>query len=105
MAKRILSLLLLLNLMLPMGIGLAHAFHSHDSNMCLAVDENHIHQEKTDCDQLHYFSQTLNHSDVDKLASIKAYWSTIDQGVSASLIIINLDETDPDRGPPFFNVL
>ena len=91
--------------MLPLSIGLVHSFHDHDTSICYAKTENHIHQEKTDCDQLHYFSQTLNHSDVEKLVSIKAYWSTLDQGVYTSLFIINLEETDPDRGPPFFNVL
>lgn len=105
MTKRLLSLILLLSLMLPMGIGLAHAFHSHDSNLCLAVDENHIHQEKTECDQLHYFSQTINHSIVEKLPAIKVYWSTIEQGVYTTLFIINSEQTDPDRGPPSFNVL
>lgn len=105
MTKRLLSLLLLLSLMLPMGIGLAHAFHSHDSNLCSVVDENHIHQEKTECDQLHYFSQTITHSIVEKLPTIKVYWSTIEQGISPPLIIINSEQTDPDRGPPTFNVI
>ena len=82
-----------------------HSFHNHDSSICYAKTENHIHPEKADCDQLHYFIQTLNHSDVEKIASIKAYGSTMDQGVYTSLFIINLEETDPDRGPPFFSIL
>jgi len=105
MAKKFISVLLIISIILPLSIGLVHSFHDHDSSICYAKTENHIHQEKTDCDQLHYFSQTLNHSDVEKLASIKAYWSTLDQGVYTSLFIINLEETDPDRGPPYFNVL
>lgn len=105
MAKRFISVLFLLSLMLPIGIGLVHSFHHHDSSICYAKTEQHIHQEKTDCDQLHYFSQTLN-LEISTDASIsKVYWSIIDLGVCTSQIIFDVEKNDPDRGPPFFNVL
>ena len=88
-----------------MGIGLAHAFHQHDNSICMAMDEQHIHQEKTDCDQLHYFSQTLNHEIGPDVSIVKVFWSTIEQPVYTSLITFDLDKNDLDRGPPVFNVL
>ena len=104
MAKRFISVLFLLVLMLPMGIGLVHSFHDHDNISCHTKTEQHIHQDKTDCDQLHYFSQTLNKEISPDVLIIKVYWSTIDQLVCSSRISFDLDQNDPDRGPPFFNV-
>jgi len=104
MAKRFISVLFLLVLMLPMGIGLAHSFHDHDNRICYVKTEQHIHQEKTDCDQLHHFSQTLNQEIAPDVSLIKVYWSTLDQLVYSSRISFDLDKNDPDRGPPFFNV-
>jgi len=46
-----------------MGISVVHAFHQHESNVCLAIGESHYHAEITDCDQLHYFSQTVDSSE------------------------------------------
>lgn len=88
-----------------MGIGLAHAFHKHDNSICMAMDEQHIHQEKTDCDQLHYFSQTLNHEIGPDDSIVNVFWLTFDQPVYTSLITFDLDKNDLDRGPPVFNVL
>ena len=105
MAKRFISVLFLLSLMLPIGIGLIHSFHEHDTSICYAKTEQHIHQEKTDCDQLHYFSQTLNHEIGPDVSIVKVFWSTIEQPVYTSLIAFYLDKNDLDRGPPVFNVL
>ncbi len=104
MAKRFISVLFLLSLMLPIGIGLVHSFHDHDSSICYAKTEQHIHQEKTDCDQLHYFSQTLNLEIGTEVSISEVYWSITDQGVCTSRITFDADKNDPDRGPPFFNV-
>ncbi len=58
MTKYLFSITLTINLLLPLGIGFAHAFHNHDDKVCLATTEKHIHQEKIDCSFFHYFSQT-----------------------------------------------
>ena len=87
-----------------MGTGMDHAFHKHDNSICLALDEQHIHQKKTECYQLHFFILTLNYSIVEKSPTVSVYCSTIDQGTYTYLFIINLDETDPERGPPSFNM-
>ncbi len=104
MNKRIVSLILLLSLMLPMSIGMAHAFHDHDNTICSALGEKHIHKETIDCDQLHYFSQTPSHEVWTDIPVINVYWASIDDVTYATLFTFNLDETDLDRGPPFFNV-
>ena len=87
-----------------MGIGLAHAFHKHDNSICMPMDEQHFHQE-TDCDQLHYFSQALNHEIELDVSKVNIFWSTIDQPVYTSVITLDLDNNDLERGPPVFNVL
>lgn len=90
--------------MLPMGIGLVHAFHNHDSTICLAVDENHIHSEKTDCDHPHYFSQTLSLKISINYEVKQLYWNNLDFTSYKPLFTHNFDITYSERGPPFFNV-
>ncbi len=104
MAKRFISVLFLLSLMLPIGIGLVHSFHHHDSSICYAKTEQHIHQEKTDCDQLHNFGQALNLEISTDTSISEVYWLIIDERVCASVITFDTDKNDPDRGPPFFSV-
>ena len=87
-----------------MGIGLTHAFHNHDNTVCLAVGEKHIHNDKVDCDQLHYFNQTLSHKiwtdfSIEELTFLKVKNSSY-----TAIFAYEIDGTDTDRGPPFFNV-
>lgn len=84
-----------------MGIGLAHAFHKHDKSICMALDEQHIHQEKTDCDQLHYFNQTLSNGIWTDIPEIEVYWSSSNELTYTSLFSTDVDQTKLDRGPPF----
>lgn len=56
--KYLFSIALVVSILLPLGIGFAHAFHNHDNIICLASAEQHIHQEQIDCSFFHYFSQT-----------------------------------------------
>lgn len=94
----------MLTLILPMGIGLAHAFHQHENIICLAENESHFHSEETNCDQLHYFSQTVNGGDfvetkipVNELFVEKEYFSEF-------TLIHFFSKADPDRGPPIITV-
>ena len=43
-----------------MSISVVHAFHKHENKICNAKNESHFHSKSTDCDQLHYFSQSLS---------------------------------------------
>ena len=105
MKKQFVSILMILSLILPMGIGIAHAFHQHENNLCLAENESHIHAEKTNCDQLHYFSQTLSAGEIgyhqfpfNEIINQNPFNSEFDLAHS-------FPKSDPDRGPPFITVL
>ena len=50
-------MVLAISLLTPMGIGVFHAFHEHDTFICQATDENHIHAKDFDCEHEHYFQQ------------------------------------------------
>ena len=52
------SSILVLSILLPMGISLAHSTYKHEHNFCTATDEHHIHHEQFNCSVFHYFSQT-----------------------------------------------
>ena len=100
----LLSWVLLICLILPMGIGLAHAFHQHESNLCLALDESHIHAEKTNCEQLHYFSQTLHDGGivVFDIATPRLFGQN--EYYTSFTLIQSFSKADPDRGPPAITV-
>ena len=51
--KKYLAVLLLLNLVFPIGLGLIHAVDSHRDAACYPEAESHIHQERVDCGFLH----------------------------------------------------
>ena len=102
--KIFVSLLLMLTLGLPMSISLVHAFHQHENNLCLAENESHIHTDQTDCDQLHYFSQTIDYGET-KTSEVSCEISFIqNQFYSEFQLIRSFSKADPDRGPPFVTV-
>ncbi len=105
MKKQFASILMILSLLLPMGIGMAHAFHQHEDNLCIAKNESHFHADKTKCDQLHYFSQTLTFVEtghhINPLSGVtnqNAFTSEFDLAYSFM-------KSDPVRGPPVITVL
>ena len=103
--KKILLLwVLLFSLMLPMGIGTAHAFHQHKSELCLDKSESHYHSEKTNCDQLHYFSQTLHDGETAYRDLSFTVIFDLNEYYSEFNLIQSFSLADPDRGPPFITV-
>ena len=53
---RIYTLFLAVAIVFPMAVGFTHALHDHDSQMCMAKNESHIHSQGIDCHHEHYFS-------------------------------------------------
>lgn len=100
MGKRFVAVLLLSFLLFPFGIALIHAFHEHNDQVCEAYGEHHIHKEQADCDQLHYFSPTLNLKvhEFDSLQPV--YWNDKDQSTHHIFLSHDVNETGFDRGPP-----
>lgn len=91
--------------MLPMGIGLAHAFHHHDTFVCSSLDEQHVHKDSPECNQLHYFIQTSDASGHNEITIHYVQWAQVDQLIRETQFTISFYKEDPDRGPPSFNVL
>lgn len=102
--KIFIALLFMLTLILPMSISVVHAFHQHENNLCLAENESHIHSETSDCDQLHYFSQTIDFGE-SKASEISCEKILIqNQFYSEFELIRSFSKADPDRGPPVITV-
>ena len=90
--------------MLPIGIGAVHAFHQHENDLCIAQDESHFHSEKTNCDQLHYFSQTLSDGELNvKEISFNEIF-VYNQFNSEFELLHSFSKSYPTRGPPVINV-
>ena len=105
MKKQFVSIFMVLSLLVPMGIGMAHAFHQHEDNLCLAKNESHFHAEKTNCNQLHYFNQTLSAGEIgyhqipfDEIINQNPFNSEFD-------LTPSFPKAAPDRGPPVITVL
>jgi len=102
--KILFSLFFMLVLILPMSISVVHAFHKHESNLCIAKNETHYHSEITNCDQLHYFSQTIHDGEpafkeilFEKVLIHNEFFYEFD-------LIQSFLKADLDRGPPVINV-
>ena len=102
--KILLSWVLLVSLILPMGIGVVHAFHQHESELCQAKNESHYHSEKNDCDQLHYFSQTISDGFLVFSETSFIYFNLQDELCLQFSFVNSYSKADSDRGPPFINV-
>ena len=105
MGKRIISLFLLLSLSLPLGIGVVHAFHQHESELCQAENESHYHSEQNDCNQLHYFSQTISDGILVFNETIPTQFNLQDELYLEFRFVNSYSKADSDRGPPVINVL
>ncbi len=91
-------------LILPMGISVVHALHQHESNLCLAKTESHYHSEKTNCDQLHYFIQTINDGETPSKGFAFEEILLQNQFLAEFYLAHSFPQADPDRGPPIINV-
>ena len=53
---KILSYILIIVLLFPIGIGFSHTLENHKHDICTAKKEQHIHTQKINCSYLHYFT-------------------------------------------------
>lgn len=87
-------------MILPLGIGVVHSFHEHDNDTCQAKNESHIHSEKTDCNDLHYFSQSISDFAIGcESLEIFQLFNTNEEKTEWTIVAISLD-IESDRGPP-----
>ena len=87
-----------------MGIGMAHAFHQHESELCQVKNESHYHSEKNDCDQLHYFSQTISDGLLVFSETSFIHYNLQDELYLEFTFVNSYSKADPDRGPPAITV-
>lgn len=100
----IVSVILLLCFLLPIGIGLSHALHHHNDATCDAKNETHIHEDSQGCDHLHYFNNTNSFSAIiydshDTIVYAEKTFSLF--SFQTYFLSVN---TLSDRGPPFIIV-
>ena len=104
MRKKIVSLVLALSLVLPMIVGLTHAVHEHDQQVCLAETESHIHSQGIDCDHQHYFNPggVFEHGAPDKklISKVEPLSSWGETSRKSIHFVSHLSL----RGPPSINV-
>ena len=53
---KVLSNILILVLLFPIGISFSHTLEHHEHDVCIAKSEKHIHSQKNNCSYLHYFT-------------------------------------------------
>jgi len=77
-----------------------HSIYEHESWVCSATKEQHIHSVKSDCGFTHYLSQNLSNSIQNEYSIM--FFDEIEHCESSfeSISIIPLLCNDPDRGPP-----
>jgi len=101
---KILSYILILVLLFPLGVTFSHVLDNHGHDRCIAKKEKHIHSEKINCSYLHYFTniqyqdQASNFFDslpnsiyIKKVLSLKSFYFLYD--ITTYLV----------RGPPIIN--
>lgn len=101
---RLYAFILAMGLVFPMLKGLAHAVHEHDSKVCLAQNESHVHSQPTDCDHEHYFNPGGTFNSIDSPEPIEFFF--IDSPISGQVC---KKQSHPNitlklRGPPVIHV-
>lgn len=72
--KRYVAALLLLTLLFPIGLGLAHAVDSHRDSACHPETESHIHRGRADCGFLHVIAPNVHWVASEDLESTLPFW-------------------------------
>ncbi len=52
----VLSYILILVFLFPIGIGFSHTLENHEHTICIAKKGKHIHSQKINCSCLYYFT-------------------------------------------------
>lgn len=97
------SLTMICSLILTLGIGLFHVFSEHEENFSHVKNETHFHLERSDCNDVHFFSQTLGEFTLDP-----ASWDLIQSfelhSVKTEFLLIKTTlPVITERGPPVIN--
>ena len=53
---KIIALTLAMSLALPLWIGFSHIMENEEHKVCASLNEGHVHTEKINCSNLHYFT-------------------------------------------------
>lgn len=103
-SHKIISFILTVSLLLPLGIGFSHALHNHEHNICVSKTEKHIHTQKIDCSYFHYFTNIqYQNGDSDSSIFVPNFISTKITLLTSSYFSSNTS-TYLTRGPPTINI-
>ena len=103
--KRFLAVLLLLNLLLPLGLGLVHALESHRESSCFPESESHIHKGRTDCSFSHVVTPNMLTFASAELDNYLPFWPEFHTDATCPDQLNWALESNGRRGPPAFMFL
>jgi len=102
---KVLSCILILVLLFPIGIGFSHTMEHHEHDVCIAKSEKHLHSQKNNCSYLHYFTP-IQYQVQDFSYSVLLSNFIYSKQVLSLESFYFLDKTSSFlvRGPPTINV-
>lgn len=103
MKRKIFCLFMVCSLIAPHGTGLVHAFNEHEENSCQAKNDSHFHSDRSDCKNLHYFSQAISNFTLNYDSWTLIQYSDLMILMEEFLSIKTMLEVISDRGPPVIN--
>jgi len=99
---KIISVLVVILLMLPVGLQLLHTLEHHEHTVCDSENEQHIHKQELDCSIYHVQLRTES-PDLNSYTSL--YLEIAKNNTPLFLAIENLhfpQKNTTTRGPPIF---
>jgi hypothetical protein len=105
MKQKFISTFLVLSFLLPAGISLFHAFHEHSNTSCHSKTESHVHEKKSQCDQLHFIYHPIKFNEAEETVINHHVCSGKTHSLPVLQVVSTFVAFELDRGPPFINVL
>ena len=97
----VLSYILILVFLFPIGIGFSHTLENHEHTICIAKKEKHIHSQKINCSYLNYFPDVQYQNRDFKLSSfLPGFINTKQVFLSKSFYFLSNFSDYLVRGPP-----
>ncbi len=105
MLDKVLSYVLIIVLVLPLGIGFSHGIEDHENDICIAEKEKHIHAQKVNCSYLHYFTNVQNLDQEFNFSTLLSNFINSDQISSLeNFYFLSHSFVYTVRGPPSIKV-
>ena len=102
---KILSYILIIVLLFPIGVGFSHTLENHEHAVCTAKKEQHIHTQKINCSYLHYFTNVQSQGQDFNFSVLLPDFIYSKQVLSLeNIYFLSSTSSYLVRGPPTINV-